>query len=168
MPPQSDYGAIPSGTDDEKRPLNAIERRGGNQGRKVLLFALAVVVVFFIYTCYSSTVDSKDDGGVYGWIPDTELGLKGVDREEDASPSFIWGNKTNGPLPTNSWYLVRLVNWYNKFFAKLALILSFWNNRISFHTVLQTQTNLQESILFRTLLILQQQIKWRESKFIGP
>jgi hypothetical protein len=108
MPPRSaDYGAIPSGTNDEERPLNAIERRDGNPGKKVLLLALAVgvVVIFFIYTtCY--------DGGVHGhgWIPPTELGLKGVDREEDASPSFIWGNKTNGPLPTNSWYLVRLAS----------------------------------------------------------
>jgi hypothetical protein len=119
MPPRSaDYGAIPSGTNDEERSLNAIERRDGNPGKKVILFPLAVVVIFFIYTCYSSTVDSKDDGGIHGWIPPTELGLKGVDREEDASPSLIWGNKTNGPLPTNSWYLVRLVNWYNKLFAK--------------------------------------------------
>jgi hypothetical protein len=111
MTPRLDYGAIPSGIDDGKRPLNAIERRDGIPRKKVLLFTLPVVVIFFIYAFHSSTVDSKDDGGVHGWIPDAELGLRGVEREEDASPSLIWGNKTNGPLPTNSWYLVRLVNW---------------------------------------------------------
>ena len=41
--------------------------------------------------------------------PDEDLGLQGVHREMDASPSSIWGKKgKDGPLPTNSWYLVRL------------------------------------------------------------
>jgi hypothetical protein len=54
-----------------------------------------------------SVIFSPNAGvGAYGWIPDEELGLQGVDRADDAKPSKIWGNKTNGPLPTNSWYLV--------------------------------------------------------------
>ena len=36
------------------------------------------------------------------------LGKIATTRQEDASPSVIWGNRT-GPLPTNSWYLVRCV-----------------------------------------------------------
>uniref|UniRef100_A0A7S2YTX3 glucan endo-1,3-beta-D-glucosidase n=1 Tax=Entomoneis paludosa TaxID=265537 RepID=A0A7S2YTX3_9STRA len=38
--------------------------------------------------------------------PDQDLGLQGTHREEDATPSAIWGDKAQqGPLPTNDWYL---------------------------------------------------------------
>jgi hypothetical protein len=39
----------------------------------------------------------------------TKLGLIGADREDGASPSDIWGDRDWGPLPTNSWYLVRCI-----------------------------------------------------------
>lgn len=35
-----------------------------------------------------------------------DLGFDSIVREADALPSTIWGN-ISGPLPTNSWYLVR-------------------------------------------------------------
>lgn len=36
--------------------------------------------------------------------PESDMKLMGIDRQEDASPSQIWGKRL-GPLPTNSWYL---------------------------------------------------------------
>jgi hypothetical protein len=61
--------------------------------------------------------DRRDDsGGGYSkdhtpplsmLSPDKEMGLQAVHRADDASPSSIWGKKAkDGPLPTNSWYLV--------------------------------------------------------------
>ena len=47
-------------------------------------------------------------GPLFSGSPE-DLGLQGVHREMDASPSSIWGNKGKvGPLPTNSWYLVSI------------------------------------------------------------
>jgi len=39
-------------------------------------------------------------------VSPVSMGLYSTERSQDASPSPIWGNIT-GPLPTNSWYLVR-------------------------------------------------------------
>ena len=39
-------------------------------------------------------------------VSPVSMGLQSTERRQDASPSPIWGNVT-GPLPTNSWYLVR-------------------------------------------------------------
>lgn len=113
MAPRLDYGAIPNGTDDsEKVPLtaNSNRRQNPNLGTKCLLLAfVAAILCLICYKIFNSAIDdSENGGGYYGWIPDAELGLQGVHREEDSSPSFIWGNKTSGPLPTNSWYLVSL------------------------------------------------------------
>jgi hypothetical protein len=37
-----------------------------------------------------------------------EMGLQFLQRESDASPSKVWSESlTKGPLPTNSWFLVR-------------------------------------------------------------
>lgn len=51
----------------------------------------------------------KSDVNLLELNPITDLKLLSVDRSQtDASPSKIWGSRQgHGPLPTNSWYLVR-------------------------------------------------------------
>jgi len=49
----------------------------------------------------------KDETKVLSSKSPMDMGFLSIEREQDASPSVIWGNRT-GPLPTNSWYLVRL------------------------------------------------------------
>jgi hypothetical protein len=62
----------------------------------------AVIVILFL--SHSRQVDPVGTPTLPMTSPEADVGLMGVDRQEDASPSPIWGNKL-GPLPTNSWYL---------------------------------------------------------------
>eukprot|EP00980_Cylindrotheca_fusiformis_P010578 scaffold2353_cov134-Cylindrotheca_fusiformis.AAC.1 len=114
MPPQSDYGTIRTETsEDERQPLNPDEKVGGPplSAKKSLYLGIAILAIFLTFkttfpkAAVIPNMFKDDKGGYYGWIPDEELGLQAVHRNEDASPSVIWGNKTSGPLPTNSWYL---------------------------------------------------------------
>ena len=54
------------------------------------------------------TFEAADRSTLLSEVSPEELGFSSVMRAEDASPSGIWGNRT-GPLPTNAWYLVRLL-----------------------------------------------------------
>ena len=57
-------------------------------------------------SAYRSTWDGEMLHLSFG-SPDEDLGLISSHRADDASPSVIWGEKAiEGPLPTNSWYLV--------------------------------------------------------------
>jgi hypothetical protein len=43
--------------------------------------------------------------------PMEDMGMLGIERNSDALPSSVWGNhltRAGHPLPTNSWYLVRV------------------------------------------------------------
>lgn len=114
------YGSIiQSKTDEETQDLlnsnddNEDETRQGPSiseslnCRDGVVLGLFVILSSMIILYLSLTKDDESMHNIapQGWIPDEELGLQGVIRAEDASPSEIWGNKTNGPLPTNSWYL---------------------------------------------------------------
>jgi endo-1,3(4)-beta-glucanase len=62
----------------------------------------AIIVVLSM--SHSRLVDPVETKTLWMSSPEADMGLMGVDRQEDATPSPIWGKKL-GPLPTNSWYL---------------------------------------------------------------
>lgn len=78
-------------------------------------------------TSRSPTFEKVDASTILSELSPADLGFSSVERAEDASPSEIWGHQT-GPLPTNSWYLVRIILpyrwtfvalWYCMVFAKI-------------------------------------------------
>jgi len=91
------------------RKFTAVVACGG-----ALLAALVTAVALFRGSGEGGSSSLRWNSGRRGadalmGAPDKGLGLQGVHREEqsDASPSPIWGAKAlDGPLPTNSWYLV--------------------------------------------------------------
>lgn len=100
----------------------------GADSKKKYFMIAAVAIVGFVVVEFSYpkivgksyTAESQNYGGgtskngiayfgegssVLTSLSPVDLGFKSIERESDASPSDIWGNRT-GPLPTNSWYLV--------------------------------------------------------------
>ena len=114
-PRTSNYGSIEKA--DEERPF-LIESKSGSSGdekgarvtRKVIVSILALLVVAMSTVVFGKYF-SKDQSnglslGVLLASPERDLGIQGVNRAPGASPNArIWGSKTSGPLPTNSWYL---------------------------------------------------------------
>ena len=117
MPPQvtqTGYGSIQHDKDEERQQLlgiNADEARDINSGscfnrrNGLLLGGLVLCSLLLVHLPFLKH-GKHNNVAPQGWIPDEELGLQSVIRAEDASPSAIWGTKIDGPLPTNSWYLV--------------------------------------------------------------
>ena len=123
MPPRSSYGSIDVKDDEEfeslvPHPTEAIDKKK----KYCIVAGLAVVALAVTRLSYKEIVSGSkrrtpkhgslrpthelDDSLVLSKKSPVKFGFESLEREEDASPSKIWGNRT-GPLPTNSWYLVR-------------------------------------------------------------
>lgn len=114
------YGSIENSNVEanEEQPLvqneKSLEAVSNSKTRKWIVVGLLVIVVATF--CVLSNLNHGDDTAdeviqttsILG--APQELGLRGVERADDASPSSIWGKKRKGPLPTNSWYQVRSID----------------------------------------------------------
>ena len=118
----SKYGSIqeivPDTTnDDETVPLTNVRRKSfWDESLHIPKWAIAIVIVLIalIFRHTSSTTTNQSSSS---WIncsnslhvsPVDDLGFQSTLRQEDASPSSIWGKRT-GPFPTNGWCLVCLL-----------------------------------------------------------
>lgn len=130
MPPRqaTKYGSIIAEKDETQQLLPAFSEDVIPQATKtkagpclcmgVCILVVVTGLVLFPLNLYGNPSSSGERSRYgYDWggqvpplsiqSPEIELGLRGVHRAKDASPSSIWGSKANqGPLPTNSWYLV--------------------------------------------------------------
>jgi len=111
-PRQESYGSIDY--DEETVPLelsrrqdDALKKKRWNKFIAVPVALTVVVILSMTMTRLHRSRGWSEGDGVPVAVSPIDMGLRVVDREEDASPSEIWGNIT-GPLPTNSWYLVRV------------------------------------------------------------
>lgn len=108
MANQSNYGSIPNSENDETEAFFDNQKQSNkiasNCNWRVPYFVIAAVLV--VYPFHSLTSKSLVHANNFGWVPTDDLGIQVVSREPDALPSAIWGSKRDGPLPTNSWYLV--------------------------------------------------------------
>jgi hypothetical protein len=135
MAPRQSYGAISIKHEDEQEiqqlvsgsiPATTTTTTATDSKKKYFIIAalaiVAFVVVEFSYpkivgkgdaeshshgidTSKKGTTDSGKGSSILSELSPVDLGFKSIQRESDASPSDIWGDRT-GPLPTNSWYLV--------------------------------------------------------------
>ena len=110
MAPRSSYGSFPNDKEDEADSLifspDAPVKQPSSCNWPVIFGAIATVLVIYPIFKYANPSAAEIADAKFGWIPSDELGLLSVTRNVDAMPSSIWGSKREGPLPTNSWYLV--------------------------------------------------------------
>ena len=121
MANRSHYGSIPNNNENGETEALIDEENKPNKiflncNWRVLFFALAAAVLV-AYPLHKLTSKSIVRANTFGWVPTDDLGVQVVTRKSDALPSSIWGRKREGPLPTNSWYLVSLL---------LAYTLAIW------------------------------------------
>ena len=130
MAPRTSYGSITVKHDDDEELARLVEQNGGESKASsgsskkkfvmvgvVVVAAVALVLVFGAnhHGSGNSSASHSGKGGSHPFHGDdsnvlsskspVDMGFLSIEREQDASPSKIWGNRT-GPLPTNSWYLV--------------------------------------------------------------
>ena len=112
MSPLNSYGSIDikQHDADELIPLARQPSDPVDKKMKYLIFAglagIAMVIGRMSYPEIASQRQQVEDKNLLlSKLSPVDMGFESIVREDDASPSVIWGDRS-GPLPTNSWYLV--------------------------------------------------------------
>lgn len=197
MPPETSYGSIPvtsSTGEEETLPLTADDtlevqkQRWFSKGAwrsawaTFLVIGALVLVGVVLHSLQHRemvvpTTVSYYKGDPFQVSPVDHLGKVATVRHKDAAPSVIWGRR-DGPLPTNSWYLVRTAHSTPVFFVSNHTLYfrnfqfsSCWKNR-THRTWCRTEprrnpTTPRASILFLTLSTRPRLPTWRACVCIG-
>ncbi|CAB9505244.1 Endo-1,3(4)-beta-glucanase [Seminavis robusta] len=131
MAPRQSYGSITVKHEDEQEIKQLIQGSSSvpvkrSNSKKYFVIAILAIVIFVVVEFSYPKIVGNRGHAREKWVPQkhnnnkkaneddanlilselspVDLGFRSIQREKEASPSEIWGNRS-GPLPTNSWYL---------------------------------------------------------------